>query len=377
MNPYRATSALGLILILSLAGTASSFAQEDYQYKFEEIVIPPASAGEPLLATFSAKKAIDYLDRGSAAWTGEKGCVACHTNGTYSVIRPALSAHFGSPPEESRAFLLKYFEEIKSLEREELLKGVRPAQAIYVSAGLAEWDAHVTKSLSRETQEAFRFVFELQQENGTWGSVDCWPPFESSPYHEATLAAMAVATAPGYLDNVKDELAKAGIERLKNYLRTETPPHDYGRACLLWAAARMPDLLDDAKKQELIATLASHQREDGGWSIRTFSAPEDWGNGRRAEKLNSEPDFEDPPSDGHQTGLAMIVLREAGVPADDARIQRGVKWLLTNQRQSGRWWTRSLNTDTWHFITFSGSAYPLLALSLCNALPEEVAVEGK
>ena len=41
------------------------------------------------------------------------------------------------------------------------------------------------------------------------------------------------------------------------------------------------------------------------------------------------------------TGLAVLVLREAGVPANDPRLQKGVQWLLTNQRESGRWWTRS------------------------------------
>ena len=63
------------------------------------------------------------------------------------------------------------------------------------------------------------------------------------------------------------------------------------------------------------------------------------------------------------------MLREAGIPADDPRVQKGVAWLLANQRASGRWWTRSLNTDTYHFITYSGTAYPLLALDLCDALP--------
>ena len=363
----------GWILTVTFFGASSAIAQEDYQYRFDDILIAPASVDEPMIERFSAKKAIEYVDRGSAAWTGERGCVACHTNGTYSVVRPALSKHFGTPPAESREFLVKYLGELKAMERDEQLKSVRPAQAIFIAAGLAEWDAHVAKTLSPETDEALRFVFDLQQENGAWGTVDCWPPFESDAYHEATVAAMAVGTAPGYLANLTDETLKTAIERLKNYLRTETPPHDYGRACLLWASARVPDLLDDAKKQELIATLSGHQREDGGWSIRTFSAPEAWGNGRRAEKLRSEPAFENPPSDGHQTGLAIVVLREAGVPTDDPRIQRGVAWLLRNQRQSGRWWTRSLNTDKWHFITYSGSAYPLLALSLCDALPAEVA----
>ena len=68
------------------------------------------------------------------------------------------------------------------------------------------------------------------------------------------------------------------------------------------------------------------------------------------------------------TGLAVLVLREAGVPANDPRLQKGIQWLLANQRESGRWWTRSLNTDKAHYITYSGTAYPLLALMKCGVL---------
>ena len=53
---------------------------------------------------------------------------------------------------------------------------------------------------------------------------------------------------------------------------------------------------------------------EGGWSIRSFSAPEQWGRGNRAERLRAETGFGDPPSDGHQTGLAIVVLSSAGVP---------------------------------------------------------------
>ena len=113
-----------------------------------------------------------------------------------------------------------------------------------------------------------------------------------------------------------------------------------------------------------------------GWSLRSFAAPQQWGDGSRAEKLRAKPEFKDPPSDGHQSGLALIVLREAGVSAQDPRILRGVRWLLTNQRESGRWWTRSLNTDTFHFITYSGTLYPLVALDLCGARPGLQPVES-
>jgi hypothetical protein len=80
-----------------------------------------------------------------------------------------------------------------------------------------------------------------------------------------------------------------------------------------------------------------------------------------------------PLSDGHMTGLAVLVLREAGVQVNDPRLQKGIQWLLTNQRESGRWWTRSLNTDKTHYITYSGTAYPLLALMKCGVLPKKSA----
>ena len=63
------------------------------------------------------------------------------------------------------------------------------------------------------------------------------------------------------------------------------------------------------------------------------------------------------------TGLAIVALRSSGVAKDDPRIARGIAWIKTHQRASGRWWTRSLNTDKFHFITYSGTVFPLLALT--------------
>lgn len=344
----------------------------DHQYRFEQILIPKASADEPKRAAVSAELAARYLENGSQAWNGERKCVSCHTNGTYMVIRPSLSRSLGEPNEDTRQFFLKSLTDLKTEKPERLRQSTRPAQVIYIAAGLAEWDAHLTKKRTPETDEALRLMFEIQNENGTWGSLDCWPPFESDAYHEATVAAMAAATAPGWLNDVQqkgDETLKRGLDRLVSYLKTEVPKHDYSRTLLLWASARLPGIVTAAQKRELTDMLVRHQKPDGGWSIRSFAAPDAWGSGNRAEKLKAEPEFSDPPSDGHMTGLAIIVLRENGVPTTDERIQKGIQWLKSNQQESGRWWTRSLNTDSWHFITYSGTAYPLLALQMCESLP--------
>jgi len=54
------------------------------------------------------------------------------------------------------------------------------------------------------------------------------------------------------------------------------------------------------------------------------------------------------------------------VPANDPALQKGVAWLKSNQRESGRWFTRSINTDRYHFITHAATAYAVLALKSCE-----------
>jgi squalene-hopene/tetraprenyl-beta-curcumene cyclase len=346
------------------------FEQAAYQYHFKDVTIASASAGEPKLQHFSPKLALDYMEKGASAWTGLYQCVSCHTNGSYMVVRPLLTPQLGQPQEELREFFVSTLHRQLATDTAALQSGLSPAQVVYVAAGLAAWDAYVLHRLSPETGQALGLMFKLQRDTGAWNSQDDWPPFESSAFQLATVAARAVGNAPGWLGQQHGTPLEAQVNRLTDYLRAEHKLQgDYDRTALLWAASELPGLLDARKKQELIDMICQHQRPDGGWSIRTIVLPEQWGRGNRAEKLRSEPEFADPPSDGHMTGLAIVALRKAGVPPSDPHIQRGISWLLNNQRASGRWWTRSLNTNGRHFITYSGTLYPLLALALCDALP--------
>lgn len=341
----------------------------NYQYHMKDVTYLRPSPAEAKIK-FSPRLAVDYMERGAAAWTDDWECVACHTNGSYMVVRPLMTEQLGPPQKEMRAFFVSTLQAELAEDPAEMRPELDSTQAVYVAAGLAIWDAHVTHRLSAETSEALDVMFKLQRADGDWTiSDDNNPPLESSRYQLATVAARAVGNAPGWLARQKGTPVEAKIELLENYLRGERKMQgDYDRTDLLWAATELPGLLDAAREQQLVKMILSHQQADGGWSIRTFAKPEEWGKGNRAEKLRAEPELAEPASDGHMTGLAIIALRKAGVAASDARIQRGVEWLLTNQRSSGRWWTRSLNRDGWQFISYSGTVYPLLALDLCDAL---------
>jgi len=345
----------------------------NYQYHMRNVTYARPSPQEPVIP-FSPRLAVDYMEQGAAAWTGEWKCVACHTNGSYMVVRPLLTQQLGVPQSALRGFFVKTLREELATDPADMRPELDSTQAVYVAAGLAIWDANVTHRLSPETAEALDVMFKLQRADGDWAiSDDNNPPLESSRYQLATVAARAVGNAPGWLARQRGTPVEPKVNLLVTYLRSgHKLQGDYDRTDLLWAATEFPSLLDANQVSALVDMIFKHQKPDGGWSIRSFAAPEEWGKGNRAPRLRAEADLADPPSDGHMTGLAIIALRKAGVPASDPRMKRGVSWILTHQRASGRWWTRSLNTDNWQFISYSSTVYPLLALALCDALPPGV-----
>ena len=340
-----------------------------YQYHFGDVTIPRPSKDEPRIP-FSPRLAVDYLEQGATGWTEEWKCVSCHTNGSYMAVRPLLTTQLGVPQAKMREFFAAELERLLEEPKDKQVTG--STQVVQIAAGLAIWDAQVTHRLSAETNQAMDLMFRLQRTSGDWFvDDDNNPPLESSSFQVATVAARAVGNAPGWLAQQRGTPIADKVRLLKRFLEAQGKTQgDYDRVDLLWAASEWRGLLDARQRRELVNMIFAHQRLDGGWSIRTFATPEQWGKGNRAAKLRAEEELLDPPSDGHMTGLALIALRKAGVSASDPHVKAGVQWLLTNQRSSGRWWTRSLNGEGWQFISYSSTAYPLLALALCDALPK-------
>ena len=349
-----------LAIPLALFAQHSPPFEPDFQYHHGSIAVPKAHAAEPVSA-YSFRRGLDYLENGALVWVRQAQCVSCHTAGTYLLVRSQMNAQAGPPSREVRDFFvstLDYYDRQKPA----WFTGVQPQQVVYTAAGLAEYDAQVTRKLSPETDRAIRKMLSVQTETGDWTNAACWPPLESSRYHGATIAARAIAVAPGWKAAASPEF-QTRVERLHAYLKSGAAQHDYDRVSLLWTAAVEPSLMAATEQSALLALLRRKQRADGGWSMRAFATSRQWGDGKRAARLDAEPDATDPESDGHMTGLALVVLQAHGVPASDPQVRRGLDWLVRNQRASGRWWTKSLNTDKWNFITYSGSAYPLLALA--------------
>lgn len=70
-------------------------------------------------------------------------------------------------------------------------------------------------------------------------------------------------------------------------------------------------------------------------------------------------------NDGYGTGFVIFQAGNAGIPADDACVRRGLAWLKSNRRKSGRWFVPSFNKRPGNIISNSATALAVLALAAC------------
>lgn len=310
---------------------------------------PAATRGDERTAAFSPARAAEYLDGVGVNWTRDRKCITCHTNLPYLMARPLLPGDAGW--KEVRAFLEKDVASWSS--------GGKPRGGTYVvvtALALAFHDRQRGGELHPATRAALDRMWKGQRPTGEWDWLKCnWPPMEHDDYYGATLAALAVGVAPG--DYAKTDAARAGVERLRAYFKKTPPPDLHHRVMLLWASTKLDGLLSADEQKQAVAELKAKQRADGSWALPALGAY------KRHDGTDNDPAG---PGDGYATGLAVYVLRQAGVRADDPAVAGGARWLRANQRESGRWYTRSLNNDKAHYITHAGTAFAVLALEACG-----------
>jgi squalene-hopene/tetraprenyl-beta-curcumene cyclase len=275
--------------------------------------------------------------------------MTCHTNYSYLLVRPMVSADV-----PAHAAVREFAE--KLVTERWPAKGPRwDAEVVCSAVTLAINDARTTGKLHAATRTALDRVWTVQREDGGFNWLKCgWPPMESDDYYGATFAAIGVGAAPEKYAGTP--AAKAGLGKLRDYLKKNAAPTLHHRAMVLWASTYLDGFMTQAEQQACIGELLSVQHADGGWGLASL------GNWKRADGKPQDPDT----SDGYGTGFVAYVLRRAGLPADHPRIAAAVKWLKRNQRLSGRWFTRSLNKDNKHFITHAGTAYAVMALAECG-----------
>jgi squalene-hopene/tetraprenyl-beta-curcumene cyclase len=309
--------------------------------------LPPNRADEPVAKEFSLDRARGFLDAASREWQKGRKCLTCHTNAAY-LSAGAESGVRSEAFAEVRAFA-------EELVRDRwATKGPRwDAEVVVAAYALASSDAATLHPLTRQALDR---MWTVQRPDGGWNWLKCaWPPMESDDHYGATLALLAAGRAPG--NYAESPAAREGISKARAWLEKNPPATLHQRAMMLWASRYVEGVMAPEDRKRTLDDLLALQLPDGGWSASSL------GPFKRADGKEQDPKT----SDGYGTGFVVYVARQSGVAASDGRLRKGVDWLKTHQRESGRWFTRSLNKDGKHFLSHAGTAFALLALHACGA----------
>jgi squalene-hopene/tetraprenyl-beta-curcumene cyclase len=363
----RAYLPLGLSVALALVALSSRVTAGEPTPKDKP---PPKLTAnrpdEPRAEALSLARSAAFLDDVTLTWLRERKCASCHTGFPYLLARPAL----GDPKAPAMLEVRRFLEDrvanwdkggkgagyLKGGGSLKVSEGV--TEVVAIAATLALHDAQSTGKLHPRTRQALERMWELQRKDGSWNwNKTRLAPLEHDDYYGTVYAALGVGHAPG--EYARSDEVKEGVARLKGYLRKNPPPDLHHKTWLLWASLKLDGLMTPAEREQTIKDLLAVQRDDGGWNLPSLGA---W------KRSDGKPNDKQAPSDGYATGLVLYVLRQAGVPATKEPIQRGVDWLRTSQRASGRWFTRSVNADRAHYISNTGTAFAVMALKACDVV---------
>jgi squalene-hopene/tetraprenyl-beta-curcumene cyclase len=380
MTSTLTTKSLLLLVCLGAFATGPAYSQNKTPSD-----VPPIQ--QPTRAmVWNPQSAAKYLDDRQTWWMNwpesardhQTFCVSCHTVVPYALAKPRLGSTLSRPePTATDKRLLENvtvrvngWKDMQPFYSDEKVGPHKTAQSrgteSILNALILSSFEQAAAQPSAVLQQAFHNMWAEQQRKGESKGAWLWLNFhtqpweaDDSPYFGATLAAVAVGTAPGQY--FKRSEIQGQLRDLREYLQRGQEKRSLNnRLLLLWASTEIPDLLKPEQQQAIIDALASQQRPDGGWSMTSLV-----GNWQRGDGTPLETK-----SDGYATGLVCLAAKQAGVPETDVHLKKGLTWLATHQDKSqGLWPGYSLNkqrpasADAFLFMTDAATGYSILALT--------------
>lgn len=302
-------SKFGNARMLSLLSQAG--AEQDTQAS----AVPLTSLTTAPAPAAALSRSVDLLQRSSAQFFRESGCVGCHHQPAVSMALSAarkagIKVDEAAAAEMGQALRLGW-----GVSEDDMLQGIRRGggsdrivnQLLAISAAGYPSDANIDAAVTD-------FV-GLQHRDGRW-----FDEYEArAPIADGMISRVAYAVRAlrlfGWPGRKRD--FDASVDRARDYLNQATALTGDDRALLLlgrvWSGSSRQKI-DDAARQ-----LIASQRPDGGWA----------GN----DNLGS---------DVYSSANSLIALYESGAAGTEHEAyRRGVQYLLSRQFEDGSWYVRS------------------------------------
>lgn len=260
-------------------------------------------------------KALPILQKGASGHVENRSCFTCHHQ-ALPVLAFAVAREHGFKVDEDGVK-----EQLKHTHTVIADWAKRNPDRKRFGGGEADTAVHTLLTLEmggwkadKSTTAVVEYLLQRDKALGHWKSQGNRPPTQGSPF---TTTALALRGLQAYGTAEQKTRIDERVEAARTWLLKTTAKDTEDRVYRLWGlkfADAKPEDIQSARR-ELLET----QRKDGGWA--------------QTAKMTS---------DAYATGSALTALHLAGkLDVDDASYQRGLEFLLKDQKADGTWHVRT------------------------------------
>jgi squalene-hopene/tetraprenyl-beta-curcumene cyclase len=285
---------------------------------------PKKPAAEAVLTPQQVRKATErglaFLTNDAEKWRKERKCSTCHHGAMTVWALSEAKGHGYAVAQETLAEMARWTKErLTDIDKP---RDKRPGwnmvstPALYMAV-MAEAVPTQAAFSAEELQRIADHLVRHQEADGSWAWSIAPAQNRAPPHFEsdevATLLA-CLALAPRVPADPKEKsAARAAREKAAAWL-AKTKVNDTTQAAALRMLVKRRAGESPKALQPEIDDFLRRQHKDGGWG-QTRGIP----------------------SDAYATGQALYYLSLAGVSSSRAEIQRGVAFLVANQKENGSW----------------------------------------
>jgi len=259
--------------------------------------------------TQAVENGLRVLTRGAREYPEHRQCFACHHQ-TLPLLALTAAHRLDLPRQtELEQELVQFVRESFAKRTDELHAG-EGVGGKALTIGYALWTLRLSGEPADDLTDAMvAYLLKTQSAEGAWELHAHRPPAEESVMFETVLAAAGIRH---FARASRQAAGQAAVERTRGWLARQTTRLHEDRVARSWGVQLLGGTAEEAAgaRQSLLRT----QQGDGSWS--------------QTSELSG---------DAYATATALYSLLEAGLPAGDDAIQRGLTFLRKSQQPDGSW----------------------------------------
>jgi len=312
------------------------------------------SAPAPDVLKGAIEKSIPLLEKGTKGSADNRKCFTCHSQAVpMMALAEANKRGFAIDDENFKRQMAHTLAHLKR-SKSNYLQGRSTGGSIF-TAGYLLWALEAGEQEANElTTATTHYLLEHQKDASHWSQTSSRPPTQGSDFTASYISLRGLLQFG--TDEEQQEQIEARAETVGKWLLGAKVADNEDRVFRLWSLPYVDESEEAIAKAT--ADLIDSQRADGGWAQK-----------------------DDMQSDAYATATALVVLlRTDSASTDDAAVRRGLRYLLSTQKDDGSWHvvTRAKPIQTYfesgfphgkdQFISVSASSWATLALTL--SLPD-------